>query len=88
MAPMSTRGGVGCRGLARAERVLRSVMTRRVDREQELLEGAGTRVVRIEPGADELEAMGANFMDVRRREATLWAAGRFTAARVCAAIAV
>lgn len=86
VAPMSTRGGAAARGLARAERVLRTVMTRRVDHEQELLERAGTRVVRIEPGADELEAMGANFMDVRRRDQTIraasdrWSSGRAGAA--------
>lgn len=74
VAPMSTEGGAPARGPARAERVLRRAMTRRVDREAAQLRDRGVRVVRIEPGAAELAAMGANFTDVRRRRATLDAA--------------
>ncbi|GAA2314343.1 patatin-like phospholipase family protein [Streptomyces hawaiiensis] len=71
VAPMSTSGGAPATGLCRLERVLRRWMTRIVDAEERLLREAGCRVVRIEPGAEELAVMGANFMDTRRRAATL-----------------
>lgn len=71
IAPMTTAGGVPGKGAARIERLLRSQMTRRLDDEIAALRDAGIKVIRIEPGADELEAMGANFMDRRRVEATL-----------------
>jgi len=74
VAPMSTHGGAPARGLAHAERILRRPMTQRVDEEQQLLEARGIRVIRIEPTSAELDSMGANFMDVRRRAATLKAA--------------
>lgn len=62
VAPMSSRGGAPARGLTRAERLLRRPMTGRVDREVALLRAAGARVLRIEPTAADLEAMGPNFM--------------------------
>lgn len=74
IAPMTTRGGAAGTGWSRIERVVRSTMTKRLDAEAAVIERAGVRVIRIEPGADELAAMGPNFMDVRRREATLTAA--------------
>lgn len=74
VAPMSTHGGAPARGAARAERLLRRPMTRRVDREVALLEARGVRVIRVEPGPGELAAMGANFTDARQRGATLAAA--------------
>lgn len=76
LAPMTTRGGVPARGLDRLERLLRSSMTPVLDREIAALEEQGTRVIRVEPGADELAAMGPNFMDIARRPATLEAARR------------
>lgn len=76
IAPMATHGGLPARGVDRLERLLRSAMTPVLDREVALLESQGTRVIRIEPGAAELAAMGPNFMDLRRREATLAAARR------------
>lgn len=66
VAPMSNHGGAPARGLARAERLLRHPMTRRVDREVAALRAAGARVARIEPSRADLHAMGANFMDARR----------------------
>lgn len=84
--PMSSAGGVPARGAARVERLLRRPMTARVDREVALLESRGTRVIRIEPGADELSAMGANFTDVRQRAATLAAAREHLPARVGAVL--
>ncbi|MER5838146.1 hypothetical protein ABT116_47525, partial [Streptomyces sp. NPDC002130] len=68
---MSTSGGAPATGLSRLERLLRRWMTRTVDAEERLLRAAGCRVVRIEPGVEELAVMGANFMDPRRRAATL-----------------
>lgn len=82
IAPMATHGGVPGRGLERIERALRRQMTRGLDREIALLETRGTRVIRIEPGADELRAMGPNFMDLRRRPATIEQAKRSLPARV------
>lgn len=74
VAPMTTSGGVPARGADRLERVLRPQMTRGLDRETAQLEASGARVLRVEPGAAELRAMGPNFMDLSRREATLAAA--------------
>lgn len=85
VAPMSTAGGAKGRGLSRLERVVRRAMTKRVDRELALLEAAGTRVIRVEPGEDDLEAMGFNFTDHRRRAAALASALATTPARLHAA---
>jgi NTE family protein len=87
VAPMSTSGGAAARGFSRVERLVRHAMTRRVDRDQEILEAAGTRVIRVEPGERELAVMGANFMDPMRRQATVEAARRHTPSRVRRAIA-
>ncbi|WP_109507128.1 patatin-like phospholipase family protein [Nocardioides speluncae] len=76
VAPMATKGGVPAKGLDRVERLLRHRMTRGLDKEIVLLERAGTKVIRLEPGRDELDAMCPNFMDVRRRPAVLAAARR------------
>ena len=86
VAPMTTEGGVPARGVHRIERLLRSQMTAVLDREVVRLRKAGVRVVRVEPGAEELAAMGPNFMDLGRREATLAAARRHLPDRVAAAI--
>jgi NTE family protein len=87
VAPMTTEGGVPARGLSRVERLLRSQMTKGLDREVAALRAAGIRVIRVEPGAEELAAMGPNFMDLAGRPATLGAARRSVPARVAAAIA-
>lgn len=86
VAPMTSRGGQPGRGAERVERLLRSQMTGPVDREHALLEKAGVRVIRVEPGRDELAAMGANFMDLARRPTTLEAARRGAPTRVAEAI--
>ncbi|MFZ5724192.1 MAG: patatin-like phospholipase family protein [Pseudomonadota bacterium] len=54
--------------LARIERRVRRYMTGIVDREVSALEDAGIRVVRLEPGAEDLEAFGFNMMDPARRQ--------------------
>lgn len=82
LAPMTSRGGAAGRGLSRVERVLRRQMTVQLDKEHRALADNGVRVLRIEPGADDLAAMGPNFMDVRRREATLATARRTSATRI------
>lgn len=87
ISPMTSAGGAPARGVEHLERVLRREMTRGLDAEIALLEAAGTRVVRIEPGPDDLAAMGANFMDARRRERTLRVAERTAPGRVAAALA-
>jgi NTE family protein len=86
VAPMASSGGAPATGLSRLERVLRRWMTRTVDGEERLLRAAGCRVLRIEPGAEELAVMGANFMDPRRRPATLAVSLRTTPDRVRRAI--
>jgi len=88
VAPMTSEGGAPARGLSRVERLLRSQMTAGLDREIAALEAAGIRVVRVEPGAGELDAMGPNFMDLSRRDATLAAARKAVPGRVAAAIRV
>lgn len=87
LAPMTTHGGVPGRGASRLERLLRRQMTAGLDREVAALRAAGVRVVRIEPGARELDAMGANFMDLRRRPATLAAARAALPTTVATAVA-
>ncbi|MFE7766575.1 patatin-like phospholipase family protein [Streptomyces sp. NPDC057438] len=82
VAPMSSRSPGRRRGLGRAEAALRRVMTRTLDAECAALRAAGTRVVRIEPTAVDLEVMGGNFMDPRRRPAVLETALRTTRALV------
>lgn len=53
--------------LARIERQVRSHMTRVVDRECAQLRDAGVRVIRLEPGPEDLEAFGYNLLDPARR---------------------
>ncbi|MDX3507816.1 patatin-like phospholipase family protein [Streptomyces caniscabiei] len=82
VAPMSSRSPGPRRGLGRAEALLRRVMTRTLDAECAALRATGTRVVRIEPGPADLEVMGGNFMDPRRRPTVLESALRTTRAHV------
>jgi NTE family protein len=86
VAPMTTHGGVPAQGLSRMERLLRRQMTRGLDREVATLRASGIRVIRVEPGAEELAAMGPNFMNLSRRPATLEAARRVIADRVAEAV--
>jgi NTE family protein len=86
VAPMTSEGGAPASGLSRVERLLRSQMTIGLDREVTTLRAAGIRVIRVEPGREELDAMGPNFMDLTRRDATLIAARKAAPGRVAAAI--
>ena len=87
IAPMTSQGGQPGRGLARLERILRAQMTQVVDREHRLLESRGITVVRVEPGPQELDAMGINFTDWRRRPETIAAARLHAPRRVRDALA-
>ncbi|WP_370249863.1 patatin-like phospholipase family protein [Nocardioides sp.] len=87
VAPMSTHGGAPGRGLSRLERLVRAAMTRRVDEEVRLLRAHGARVVRLEPGTDDLTVMGPNFLAHRRRPAVLDVARRTAPALVAARLA-
>ncbi|MFI5502425.1 patatin-like phospholipase family protein [Nocardia asteroides] len=86
VAPMTSAGGAPATGLSRVERLLRGQMTRGLDREVAQLRAAGTRVIRVEPGPEDLAVMGPNFMDFARRANTLATARRTTPTRVAAAI--
>ena len=52
----------------KAERQVRRAMTKIVDKEVAQLRAAGKRVIRLEPGPEDLQAIGYNMMDHRRRE--------------------
>jgi NTE family protein len=73
IAPMVSDARTDPHGVGRRleSAVLRREMSRIVDREVRTLEVSGTRVVRVHPGAADLDAMGANFMDPRRRLSAL-----------------
>ncbi|MDP9407422.1 MAG: patatin-like phospholipase family protein [Actinomycetota bacterium] len=55
----------------RLERRFRGLVTKRLEREAEKVRRAGTAVTLLSPGPEDLEAIGANLMDSRRREAVL-----------------
>lgn len=57
--------------IARLERQFRRVVTRRLIKEAVKVRQSGTAVVMFGPGAEDLEAIGANLMDARRRERVL-----------------
>ncbi len=87
LAPMaSSQPDSPSRYLARIERGVRRHMTRIVDHEVALLRQAGIRVVRLEPNAEALKAIGYNMMDPRRRLRVLAAAQREAPAAVRAAL--
>lgn len=66
--------------MARAERSWRRVVTRRVLAEAAGLRASGTAVTILGPGREDLQAIGANLMDPRRRQAVLATAVRSSAA--------
>ena len=57
--------------IARVERQFRRVVTRRLIKEAVKVRRTGTAVVMLGPGAEDLEAIGANLMDARRRDDVL-----------------
>ncbi|MDQ1646019.1 MAG: hypothetical protein QOJ50_2203 [Cryptosporangiaceae bacterium] len=56
---------------ARLERRVRKAITRRLLREAEKVQAAGTRVTMLGPGPEDLATIGANLMDASRRDAVL-----------------
>jgi NTE family protein len=71
---------------ARLERHLRRAMTRRLSREIAKVEAAGTRVVALGPGPEDLAAIGINLMDPRRRERVFATSLRTSAVALQAAL--
>ena len=71
--------------VARLERQIRRAATRRLAREIELVEAAGTKVTVLCPGPEDLEVMGGNFMDLTRRAEVFETSLRTTAEAVRAA---
>jgi NTE family protein len=65
--------------MARAERRWRRLVTRRVLADAEALRASGTAVTLLGPGPEDLQAIGANLMDPRRRPAVLATALRTSA---------
>ena len=57
--------------IAKVERQFRRGVTRRLVKEAVKVRRTGTAVVMLGPGAEDLEAIGANLMDARRRDAVL-----------------
>lgn len=78
LSPMTSANPGPARGLNRVERLLRRAMNRRLDAEIALLTSTGTRVLRVDPGVEDLAAMGPNLMDPRRRERTFTTSLRTT----------
>ena len=80
---MASTGRVPARGAARLERlILRGWMSAGLDAELDVVRAAGTRVIRLDATAEDLAVMGPNFMDDRRRLATLESSLRTTRAAV------
>ncbi|SDJ14340.1 NTE family protein [Actinokineospora alba] len=66
LAPMASVDPGRPKGLRRVEQLVRTRMSRLVDAEVAALRAAGTKVLRLDPGPEDLAAMGPNFMDGRR----------------------
>jgi NTE family protein len=87
LAPMASRHPDAPRSpLARIERRVRRYMTAIVDREVAALTQAGIRVIRLEPDADDLQAIGFNMMDPGRRQRVFETALRTTERQVARAM--
>lgn len=87
MAPMASRHlDAPTSAMARVERRVRRSMTAIVDREVAQLESAGKRVIRLEPGAEDLVAIGYNMMDPKRRRQVYETACRTSSPAVEAAL--
>lgn len=70
--PMSSlQPGLPTTILERVERRVRSAMGRRLGREARRLRARGVKLLLIQPGAEDLSAMGINLMDPSRRNQVL-----------------
>jgi NTE family protein len=79
LAPMAARGYDRPSGvIGRLERGYRHRVTRRMLLEAKRVRQAGTRVIVLCPGPDDLEALGVNLMDPARRAEVLATARRTT----------
>lgn len=86
-APLATIGGSPSSPAGRLEHLLRSMVSRRVRKEADVVRESGTRIVLLAPGPVDLDAIGANVMDPRRRERVLETSLRTSVAAVQAALA-
>jgi NTE family protein len=87
VAPTTSRdAGLGF-GLSMLERLFRRGTTMRLDLEVAALETDGTRVVRVEPGPQDLSVMGVNPMDYRRRREVVLTSLSTSPNRVASAVA-
>lgn len=68
----------------KVERRVRRLLTRRLAREAEIVRAAGTKVVLLGPGPEDLAAIGANLMDSSRRERVFETSLRTSAAALVA----
>lgn len=83
LSPFSTREHFsGWDPLNRFTDATRQVFARQLDAEIRLLEAEGTRVLLLEPGPEDLVAIGHNVMDERRRGRVLETATRTTLERL------
>jgi NTE family protein len=67
LAPMASFAYDRPKGAARIERSVRRATTRRLLREAALVRAAGVQVSMLGPGPEDLQAIGVNLMDGRRR---------------------
>lgn len=77
LAPDSPRSPV-----AMVERRVRRVITRGIVHDADLLRSTGVQVTMLTPGPQDLEAMGSNLMNPRRRTAVLHTAMRTAAVEI------
>lgn len=84
-APMAALGAIPSSGAGRVEHFLRSVANRQLRKEADVVRASGTRVVLLAPGPQDLDAIGANVMDPKRRERVLETSLRTSAAAVAVA---
>lgn len=81
LSPMTSTSFDNPTGVAsRIERRFRRLVTKRLLSEVRRVEAAGVRVTLLCPGPEDLEAIGANLMDPRRRERVLETSLRTSAA--------
>jgi len=72
LAPLTSAVSARPRSVQEAtERLMRRTMSRRLAAEATRVTAAGTRVIRLDPGPEDLAVMGANLMDPRRRRDVL-----------------
>ena len=86
IAPMSSTAPGPRRGFGRIEGLLRGAMTRTLTAEISGVRARGLRVLRLEPLAEDLEALGPSLMDGSRRLGALESSLRTSRRNVRAAL--